>query len=118
MASGQRMGLVGESGSGKSLTALALMRLIHPPGRVRGAVLLNGVNLMTLDDASLSKVRGGQIAMVYQDPMSAPQPRPRPIGAATRGGDPTSIAPPRREREGPAERAATLLQDVVGIQGP
>jgi len=113
VASGQRMGLVGESGSGKSLTALALMRLIHPPGRVRGTVLLNGMDLMTLDDAHLSKIRGGQIAMVYQDPMSALNPV-QTIGQQLEEAIRLHrTASPREARE----RAATLLQDV-GIQEP
>src|SRR3990170_3047724 len=56
VAPGQRVGLVGESGSGKSLTALALMRLIHPPGRVGGQVLLNGRDVLQLGGRELAKL--------------------------------------------------------------
>jgi oligopeptide/dipeptide ABC transporter ATP-binding protein len=71
---GTRLGLVGESGSGKSLSALSLMRLVPPPGRVSGEVLLGGVDLLRLSERQMSHVRGRRIAMVYQDPMSALNP--------------------------------------------
>lgn len=71
----QRLGLVGESGSGKSLTALALMRLIKPPGRIAaGQILLDGRNLLELKEREMAAVRGRRIAMVYQNPLSALNP--------------------------------------------
>ena len=77
MRAGERVGLVGESGSGKSLTALALMGLIHRVGGEVGpdsAILLNGENLLTKSERALRWIRGGQIAMIFQDPLSSLNP--------------------------------------------
>jgi oligopeptide/dipeptide ABC transporter ATP-binding protein len=72
---GRRLGLVGESGSGKSLTALALMRLLPRQARIAtGAVRLGEQDLTTLPAREMAAVRGGKIAMVYQDPMSSLNP--------------------------------------------
>jgi oligopeptide/dipeptide ABC transporter ATP-binding protein len=71
----QRLGIVGESGSGKSLTALSLMRLLTPPGRIAsGQVLLDGRDLTKLSEREMARVRGGRVALVYQDPMSSLNP--------------------------------------------
>jgi oligopeptide/dipeptide ABC transporter ATP-binding protein len=71
----ERLGIVGESGSGKSLTALSLMRLLPPPGRIaRGEILLGGRDLTKLSQREIAGVRGGQVALVYQDPMSSLNP--------------------------------------------
>ncbi|HEX9978462.1 MAG TPA: ABC transporter ATP-binding protein [Acidimicrobiia bacterium] len=76
MHEGERFGVVGESGSGKSVTALSIMRLIEPPaGNIAtGEILFKGRNLLELDDESMRKVRGGEIAMIFQDPMTALNP--------------------------------------------
>jgi len=71
---GRRLGIVGESGSGKSLTALALMRLLHSPARLGGQVLLDGEDLLTLSDGQMAKVRARRMSMIYQDPMSSLNP--------------------------------------------
>ena len=72
---GEVLGLVGESGSGKSVTGLSIMGLIVPPGRVvAGSVEFRGIDLMTLSDAQLREVRGRDIAMIFQDPMSSLNP--------------------------------------------
>jgi peptide/nickel transport system ATP-binding protein len=71
---GRRLGIVGESGSGKSLTALALMRLLHPPARLGGEVVLDGENLLQLSDRAMARVRAKRMSMVYQDPMSSLNP--------------------------------------------
>ena len=72
---GEFVGLAGESGSGKSLTALALLRLVPPPGRIsRGRVLLDGRDLLTLPESELRRVRGGRVAMVFQEPATALDP--------------------------------------------
>lgn len=66
------LGIVGESGSGKSLTALALMRLVDQPVRISGgSILFSGRNLMTLSKEEMRKVRGAQISMIFQDPMTS-----------------------------------------------
>ena len=75
VAGRQRLGIVGESGSGKSLTALALMRLLPPPGRIAaGEVLLGGQDLSQLSEREMARVRGARLAIVYQDPMSSLNP--------------------------------------------
>ncbi len=73
---GETLGLVGESGSGKSVTMLSLMQLIPiPPGRiVSGEILLDGENLLHLTEDQMSKVRGSQIALIIQDPMTSLNP--------------------------------------------
>ncbi|NNC74747.1 MAG: ABC transporter ATP-binding protein [Acidimicrobiia bacterium] len=72
----ERLGVVGESGSGKSVTAMSIMQLIEPPAGqiVTGEILLNGVNLLGLDEDEMREVRGGRIAMIFQDPMTALNP--------------------------------------------
>jgi peptide/nickel transport system ATP-binding protein len=73
---GGAVGIVGESGSGKSVTSLAILRLVpDPPGRVvQGRVELNGVNLLDLPLARMPDIRGRDIAMIFQEPMSSLNP--------------------------------------------
>jgi len=72
---GQTLGVVGESGCGKSVTALSAMRLIERPGRiVAGEVLLNGENLLAKSDADMRDVRGDQVSMIFQEPMTSLNP--------------------------------------------
>jgi ABC-type dipeptide/oligopeptide/nickel transport system ATPase component len=72
---GEILGLVGESGSGKSLTALSVLGLVPPPGRVTaGRVLLDGTDLLALRPREIRQVRGGRIGMVFQEPATAFNP--------------------------------------------
>jgi oligopeptide/dipeptide ABC transporter ATP-binding protein len=72
---GETLGLVGESGSGKSVTAMSVLRLVAPPGRIEsGSVELNGVNLLALDEERMRDVRGTQAGLVFQNPMTALNP--------------------------------------------
>jgi peptide/nickel transport system ATP-binding protein len=73
---GGAVGIVGESGSGKSMTSLSILRLIpEPPGRiVQGRVEFNGVNLLELPRARMPDIRGRDIAMIFQEPMSSLNP--------------------------------------------
>jgi oligopeptide transport system ATP-binding protein len=73
---GEALGLVGESGCGKSVSAMSLMRLIPtPPGRiVEGEVLFDGKDLLKLNDEGIRRVRGNDIAMIFQDPMTSLNP--------------------------------------------
>jgi peptide/nickel transport system ATP-binding protein len=72
---GEILGLVGESGSGKSVTALALLRLVRPPGRiVSGEVRFEGADLLALSEEQMRAVRGARISMVFQSPRTALNP--------------------------------------------
>ncbi len=73
---GKTVGLVGESGSGKSVSSLAVMGLIPmPPGKVTsGKILYNGEDLLTKSDAEMRKIRGNQISMIFQEPMTSLNP--------------------------------------------
>jgi peptide/nickel transport system ATP-binding protein len=72
---GETLGLVGESGSGKSVTALSILRLVQRPGRIAsGQIVFKGRDLMTLDERAMQKLRGADIALVFQEPMTALNP--------------------------------------------
>ncbi|MGY2047865.1 ABC transporter ATP-binding protein [Methylobacterium sp. JK268] len=114
VAQAETVALVGESGSGKSLTALALMRLLPPGGRiVSGTIRFDGQDLAALPERRLRRLRGREIGMVFQEPMTALNPV-LPVGR--------QIAEVVRRHEGlPAraarERAVALL-DRVRIPDP
>jgi oligopeptide transport system ATP-binding protein len=112
---GSVLGIVGESGSGKSVTALSIMRLITAPGRITGGeVLLHADgqtrDLLQLPPARMERVRGNQISMIFQDPMTSLNP------VLTIG---YQITEPLRLHRGmsasEAEREAVSLLDRVGI---
>jgi peptide/nickel transport system ATP-binding protein len=112
---GETLALVGESGCGKSLTSLALLRLIPPPGRIDGgsAIRLGGTDVLALDGAALRDVRGRRIGMVFQDPMTSLNPVltvADQIGEGIRAHFPVSRAEAR-------SRSLRLLQEV-GIPDP
>ncbi len=72
---GETLGVVGESGSGKSVTSLSIMRLITKPGKiVGGSLLFQGDDILDMDEDDLYKLRGGKIAMIFQDPMTSLNP--------------------------------------------
>jgi peptide/nickel transport system ATP-binding protein len=74
--SGETLAIVGESGCGKSVTALSLMRLVpDPPGRiVGGSIMLEGTDLLALDEAKMRAIRGNRISMIFQEPMTSLNP--------------------------------------------
>ncbi len=74
LAAGEILALVGESGSGKSLTALSILRLLSPDLAAAGVVRFDGRDLMTLDEPALCALRGAEIGMVFQEPMTALDP--------------------------------------------
>jgi peptide/nickel transport system ATP-binding protein len=75
LSSGSTVALVGESGSGKSMTALSIMQLIPPPGRISsGEIFFEGSNLLTLSGEALRDIRGRRISMVFQEPMTSLNP--------------------------------------------
>ena len=111
---GKTVGVVGESGCGKSITALSVMRLIEQPGRiVGGSVLLRGRDLLRVDDAEMRDIRGNQISMIFQEPMTSLNP-------VYTCGDQISEAVSLHEAVGRRqawERAVEMLQ-LVGIPDP
>src|SRR5207237_3272292 len=75
LAPGQTLGIVGESGSGKSVTALSILRLVSPPGKVvEGVIQFQGRNLLNLTEREMRDVRGNDIAMIFQEPMTSLDP--------------------------------------------
>jgi peptide/nickel transport system ATP-binding protein len=112
---GETLALVGESGCGKSLTSLALLRLIPPPGRIDAgsAIRLGETDVLTLEGEALRQIRGRRIGMIFQDPMTSLNP-------VFTAGDQIAEAVRAHLRVSKAEareRARALLQEV-GIPDP
>ncbi|MEW6324833.1 MAG: ABC transporter ATP-binding protein, partial [Nitrospirota bacterium] len=75
VGAGRIVGLVGESGCGKTMTALSVMRIVPPPGRVvGGSIRFQGEELLSLSEREMQRVRGRRIAMIFQEPMTALNP--------------------------------------------
>ncbi|TRZ74488.1 MAG: ABC transporter ATP-binding protein, partial [Actinobacteria bacterium] len=68
---GEVLGIVGESGSGKTVMSLAMIRLLAQSASVMGSIIHDGVDLLQLSDNAMSKYRGKEISMIFQDPLSA-----------------------------------------------
>jgi microcin C transport system ATP-binding protein len=71
---GKTLALVGESGSGKSVSASAILRLLPPSAKVRGSIRFNGRDILAMSDRELRGIRGNDISMVFQEPMSSLNP--------------------------------------------
>jgi peptide/nickel transport system ATP-binding protein len=72
---GETVGVVGESGCGKSVTALSVLRLVQPPGRIAsGRILLDGKDLLAMSEPEMRRVRGDRVAMIFQEPMTSLNP--------------------------------------------
>ena len=75
VAEGETLAIVGESGCGKSVTAMSILRLIpEPPGKIAGAIRFEGRDLLTLDDRAMRDIRGNDISMIFQEPMTSLNP--------------------------------------------
>jgi oligopeptide/dipeptide ABC transporter ATP-binding protein len=76
LRAGRTLGIVGESGSGKTVSALSIMRLVEPPGRIQdgSSAVFDGRDLMSLGERELESIRGAEISMVFQEPMTSLNP--------------------------------------------
>ncbi len=114
IASGETLGLVGESGSGKSVTALSIVRLVRPPGRITGGrVVIDGHNVFDLDEREMRSIRGRRIGFVFQEPMVALDPV-YTIGAQIE----ETLAVHALARGAAARRRVIELLDAVRIPRP
>ena len=113
IARGETLALVGESGCGKSTTALALMRLLPRQAKLSGRILLDGQDLLTLDERSMCAVRGNRVSMIFQEPMTCLNP------VLTLG---TQIGETLRLHRGlsgaPLRRRVIELLDLVKVPDP
>jgi oligopeptide/dipeptide ABC transporter ATP-binding protein len=111
---GRTLGLVGESGCGKSMTALCIMRLVPPPGRIAGgSVRFDGRELLALSEPEMRALRGAELGMIFQEPMTALNPV---ITAGSQIAEAVALHQPLSRREAWA-RAVALLREV-GIADP
>ncbi len=112
---GETVAIVGESGSGKSVSAMSILRLIpDPPGRiVAGEILFDGRDLLTLPEEAMREVRGGEIGMIFQEPMTSLNP------VLTIGRQITEVLEQHRGASLAAARArGEELLGLVGIADP
>lgn len=110
---GKTLCVVGESGCGKSVTALTLLNLVPPPGRViSGSVEYHGRDLLTLSERELQRLRGNEISIVFQEPMTALNP------VYTVGYQVAEVIRAHQHvRRGPAKGKAIQILDMVGMPG-
>jgi peptide/nickel transport system ATP-binding protein len=111
---GETLAIVGESGCGKSVTAMSILRLIpEPPGKIAGAIRLQGRDLMTLDDRAMRGIRGNDISMIFQEPMTSLNPV---LSIGWQLGE-TLRLHQRLDHKAAQARAMDML-DLVGIAEP
>ena len=107
---GETLGLVGESGSGKSATSLALLRLLPPTATINGSIVFAGSNLLKLPEDSMRGHRGREIAMIFQEPMTALNPV-MPIGHQI--GEALQAHHPELSRRNIRDRVVEALHEVA-----
>ncbi len=110
----ETVAIVGESGCGKSVTSMSILRLIQePPGKIAGRIMFDGRDLLTLSDAEMRKIRGKEISMIFQEPMTSLNPVlsvGRQIGETLRLHE--GMSAPQ------AERPSIEILTLVGIPAP
>ena len=111
---GEALGIVGESGSGKSVSVYAIMQLLQEPGKiVGGSIRFNGIDMLSLPEEEIRKIRGNDIAMIFQDPMTSLNP------VYTVGDQICEPLELHRNMKGEvAEKRAEELLGMVGIPSP
>jgi len=110
---GECLAVVGESGSGKSVTMLSVMRLLASNARIEGRAVFNGVDLLSIPEREMRKIRGKDIAMVFQDPMTGLNPT-LTVGLQLREGMMQHLGLSRAE----ADKRAIELLNLVGVPEP
>ncbi|NOT44553.1 MAG: ABC transporter ATP-binding protein [Acidobacteria bacterium] len=115
VSAGETLAVVGESGSGKSVTALSILRLVaDPPGRIEGGeIRFRGRNLLELSQADMRAIRGREISMIFQEPMTALNP----VFSCGEQIIETLVRHERLDRTAARRRAIEML-DLVGIAAP
>ena len=112
---GEILGIVGESGAGKSITGFSLINLIDSPGEiVEGKILFDGVDLTRLDEDELSKIRGGDISMIFQDPQMSLNPV---ITIGKQLIETVTFHNPETSKQDAHKKAVEMLE-LVGIPAP
>ncbi len=111
---GETLAVVGESGCGKSVTSMSILRLIPtPPGKLSGAIRFNGRNLLDLPEAEMRKLRGNDIAMIFQEPMTSLNPV---LTIGRQIGETVRLHEGLNARD--AEQRAVDMLTLVGIPAP
>jgi len=110
---GRTLGVVGESGCGKSMTALAVMGLVPPPGRTGGSIRIEGSEMVGAPDVTWRNLRGARVAMVFQEPMTALNP----VMTVGRQVAEVMVLHQRLSWREAGDRAVKLLEEV-GINSP
>jgi oligopeptide/dipeptide ABC transporter ATP-binding protein len=114
IAAGASLGIVGESGSGKTVTSMSIMRLVEPPGFVAGGrILFRGRDMVRLSEAEIGDVRGREICLVFQDPMTALNP----VYTVGKQVAEAVLAHQEVSRQAAMERVVALFR-MVGIPDP
>src|SRR5271168_2378801 len=111
---GETVAIVGESGCGKSVTSMSILRLIQePPGRIAGRVMFQGRDLLALSDAEMRKIRGKDISMIFQEPMTSLNPV---LTVGKQIGETVQLHEGLNARD--AEAKAVEMLTLVGIPAP